>query len=79
MPVLIAITYYDIEEVREKLAEKTSLSRGKLSRQRVHTMIRKNIPAAQRIGGRILITDEELKWLAANLDVKHRKTTDVRQ
>ncbi len=72
MPLLIAMTCYDIEEVCEELAKKTGRVE-KLSRQRVHTLIKKNIPAAQRMGRRILITNGELEWLAEHLKTKHRK------
>ena len=71
MPILIALTMYDVDDVCNELARRT----GKLrpyKRQRVDFLIKKKLPTAQKIGNRYLLTEVELEWLATQIETKKR-------
>lgn len=72
MPMLIAITVYDVDEVCDELARRTGKTE-KYSRQRIGTLIKQKIPAPQKIGKRYLLTEAELNWLATQLQIKKRR------
>ena len=71
MPMLIAITVYDVDEVCDELARRTGKV-GKYSRQRIDSLIKEKIPAPQRIGKSYLLTEAELSWLAAQIQTRKR-------
>ena len=75
MPILIALSVYDVDEVCKELAERTGWHK-KYSRQRIHALIKEHTPAACRIGSHYLLTDTELDWIAKNLQAnkRHKKT-----
>jgi hypothetical protein len=72
MPMLIAITVYDVDEACDLLAERTGWYK-KYSRQRLDELIRERIPTPLKSGRRYLVTEAELDWLAASLQTQKRR------
>lgn len=71
MPILIAITVYSVEEVRDALAKRTGWPKA-YSRQRINKLVKEKIPTAYKIGKRYFLTETELDWLAEQLETKKR-------
>ncbi|MCL0072896.1 hypothetical protein M1N91_01565 [Dehalococcoidia bacterium] len=72
MPVLVAITLYPVNEVCDELAKRTGWYK-KYSRQRVQVLIKRHIPAAQKIGKRYYLTEAELTLLATVVKTEKRR------
>ena len=72
MPMLIAITVYDVDEACDLLAKRTGWHK-KYSRQRLDTLIRETIATPLKSGRRYLLTEAELDWLAKILQTKKKK------
>ena len=80
MSVLVALQMYPVSEVCEKLAELKQ--RNKVyDRQQVNSNIKKELPTAQKIGNRYMLTDTEIEWLATRIRVtkKRQKIVDKRK
>jgi len=75
MPMLMTMTVYELDEVREELAMRTGWPR-KYSRQRVDILIKQYLPTVTKIGKRYFITEAELEFIAAKIQVKKRRTID---
>ena len=63
MPVLIALPMYPVSEVCERLADLKERNKP-YDRQVVDALIGDHLPTAQKIGGRYMLTETEIKWLA---------------
>lgn len=66
MPVLIALPMYPVLEVREKLADIKQRNKP-YDRQFVNDLILRELPTAQKVGNRYMLTDVEIQWLATRI------------
>ena len=66
MPVLIALPMYPVSEICEKLADQKQRNKP-YDRQFVDALIAKELKTAQKVGGRYMLTDIEIKWLAGRI------------
>ena len=71
MPILVALTMYDVDDVCVELARRTS-KQEPYRRQRVDFLIKRYLPTAQRIGNRYLLTEVEVGWLATKINLRKR-------
>jgi hypothetical protein len=81
MPVLIALPMYPVSEVCRKLAEIKQRNKD-YDRQFVDALIAKELPTAQKVGNRYMLTDIEVEWLATRIrrvNKKRQKIIDKRQ
>ena len=81
MPVLIALPMYPVSEICKKLADLKKRNKP-YDRQVVDDLIKHNLPTAQMIGNRYMLTDIEIEWLATKIKRVHRKRQkfiDIRQ
>ncbi len=72
MSVLIALPMYPVSEICEKLAELKKRNRP-YDRQAVDALIGDHLPTAQKIGGRYMLTEAEVEWLATKIKRVNKK------
>jgi len=72
MPVLIALPMYPVSEVREKLADLKQRNKP-YDRQFVDDLIARELPTAQKVGNRYMLTDIEIEWLGKRIHRVNKK------
>ena len=72
MPVLIALPMYPVPEVCEKLADRKERNKA-YDRQYVDALIKDNLPTAQKVGNRYMLTEIEVEWLATLIKRVNKK------
>lgn len=72
MPVFIALQMYPVVEVCGKLADMKERNKP-YDRQQVDAWIKEKLPTAQMIGGRYMLTDTEIEWLAKKIRVTKKR------
>jgi len=76
MPVLIALPMYPVSEVREKLADLKQRNKP-YDRQFVDDLIARELPTAQKVGNRYMLTDIEIEWLATRIHRVNKKRQKI--
>ena len=67
MALLVALPMYDVDDICGELAKRRGQPNKPYSRQIVDFWIERELPMAEMIGGRYLLTEGQLNWLATHI------------
>ncbi|MBA7503571.1 hypothetical protein ES706_02182 [subsurface metagenome] len=69
---MVVLPMYDVDDIRLELAKRRGRPDNPYSRQIVDFWIKKKLPMAEKVGGRYLLTEAQMRWLATQLGTKKK-------